>query len=135
MRYEVGICIQTGWIVWINGPYPCGEWPDLRIARESIIYELDDNEFFLADGGYHDRNQYSVTPTGGNQFSDRQKAVARARHESINKSLKSFDILKQKFRHPLDKHNTVFNSVANVTQLRIMNGDFIFNVDYNEAEF
>ena len=24
VRYEIGICIKTGWIVWINGPFPCG---------------------------------------------------------------------------------------------------------------
>lgn len=31
VRYEVAVCIQTGWIVWINGPYPCGAWPDIKI--------------------------------------------------------------------------------------------------------
>ena len=34
LRYEVGIAIRTGWIVWINGPYPPGDWPDVRIARD-----------------------------------------------------------------------------------------------------
>jgi len=34
LRYEIGICIVTGWIVWINGPFPCGPfpcgaWPDM----------------------------------------------------------------------------------------------------------
>jgi hypothetical protein len=25
VRYKVGICIKTGWIVWINGPFPAGK--------------------------------------------------------------------------------------------------------------
>ena len=32
LRYEVAICIKTGWIVWVNGPFPAGEWPNRKIA-------------------------------------------------------------------------------------------------------
>ena len=38
VRYEVGICIQTGWIVWLNGPFPCGEFPDLKIAKMELVH-------------------------------------------------------------------------------------------------
>ena len=24
LRYEIGMCIQTGDIVWVNGPFKCG---------------------------------------------------------------------------------------------------------------
>jgi len=51
LRYEVGLCIQTGDCVWIHGPFPCGTWPDLRIARDAIVDALDDGECYLADGG------------------------------------------------------------------------------------
>ena len=40
LRYEVGVCIQTGDIVWINGPYPPGEWNDLQIALDELVYML-----------------------------------------------------------------------------------------------
>ena len=30
--YKVGICLQTGWIVWWNGVFPCGNYPDLCIV-------------------------------------------------------------------------------------------------------
>jgi hypothetical protein len=36
-RYEVGLCIQTDWIVWVNGPFPCGSHSDIKIAREWIF--------------------------------------------------------------------------------------------------
>ena len=31
LRYEVAICIHTGYIVWINGPFHAGIFPDIRI--------------------------------------------------------------------------------------------------------
>lgn len=31
LRFEVSVSVQTGWIVWVNGPFPCGSWPDLKI--------------------------------------------------------------------------------------------------------
>jgi hypothetical protein len=36
LRYEVAVCIQTGDIVWFHGPFPCGEWPDLKIFRDGL---------------------------------------------------------------------------------------------------
>ena len=66
LRYEVGVCIQTGWIVWHHGPFPCGTWPDLQIARDRAVFMLDDDEKFLADGGYADGGQYFDTPNGLN---------------------------------------------------------------------
>lgn len=75
LRYEVAICIQTGVPVWINGPFPCGSWPDLRIARNALVDALDPGEYYLADGGYRDGNQWSVTPTGHHNYSDRQQAT------------------------------------------------------------
>ena len=35
LRYEVGVCIQTGFIVWISGPFRDGQWPDLSIFQRS----------------------------------------------------------------------------------------------------
>jgi hypothetical protein len=54
VRYEIAICIQTGVRVWTNGPYPCGSWPDLRIARYALVDAFDPGEYYIADGGYRD---------------------------------------------------------------------------------
>ena len=35
VRYEIGVCIQTGDIVWTNGPFPCGRWQDLKIFQHN----------------------------------------------------------------------------------------------------
>ena len=36
LQYEVAINIQTGDIVWINGPYKCGAWTDIKIFRHKL---------------------------------------------------------------------------------------------------
>eukprot|EP00977_Amphora_coffeiformis_P003568 scaffold697_cov104-Amphora_coffeaeformis.AAC.2 len=84
LRYEIGICIQTGWIVWVNGPFPGGSWPDQRIAKEFLFHNLQNGEEVLADRGYsghfvHKPGQHWQIPG-----MERQKATVRARHEVIN---------------------------------------------------
>ncbi len=34
LRYEIGVSTEKGRLVWVNGPYPCGLLPDVRISRE-----------------------------------------------------------------------------------------------------
>ena len=53
VRYEVAECIRSGDLVWINGPFPCGQWPDLKIFREALIYELRDGELPVGNVPYH----------------------------------------------------------------------------------
>ena len=132
LRYEVGVCIQTGWIVWRNGPFPCSK-NDLQIARSWLIYELDQGEKYLADGGYRDGGQFSETPNGLNNPDQKMKALARARHETVNRRFKQFGILSQRFRHSLNKHGAVFMAVANITQLAIMVDQPLFNIEYYDS--
>lgn len=131
VHYEVGICIQTGWIVWVNGPFPCGT-TDLQIARSWLIYELDAGEKYLAEGGYNDGGQFSETPNGLKNHDQKMKTLARARHETVNSRFKQFGILSQRFRHRLNRHGTVFMAVANITQLAITLDQPLFNVEYND---
>ncbi len=36
LRYEICICATRGWVVWTNGPFPCGFYSDLRIFRRDL---------------------------------------------------------------------------------------------------
>ena len=51
LRYEVGICIITGDIVWANGPYEPGVHNDIMIFRDSIKSHLGFAERVEADDG------------------------------------------------------------------------------------
>lgn len=136
LRYEVGVCIKTGWIVWINGPFPAGRYPDLTIARLSLIHFLDDGEYYCADGGYSDGNQWSNTPNGLHDYEQRTKSLARARHETVNRRFKIFDCLKQQYRHHLGFHGTMFRAVANIVQLTLQYElEPLFSIEYDEADF
>ena len=37
LRYEVALCIKTGWICWISGPWNPGRWNGLEIFRSSLM--------------------------------------------------------------------------------------------------
>ena len=52
LRYEVGVGIKGGDICWIQGPLPCGLYPDIKIFRLALIHELDADERIEADLGY-----------------------------------------------------------------------------------
>ena len=138
LRYEVGVCIMTGWIVWINGPFPCGAWPDIRIARDALHYELLAMEQYIVDGGYckpSDPNPFARTPDGTNTFEQMQYALGRSRHENINGWFKKWNCMRDEWRHERNKHSFAFRAVAIITQLRIQQGELIFNVDYDESDF
>lgn len=123
LRYEIGLNIRTGHIVWTNGGYPCGEFPDLTIARQAYVFLVNDGERTLADKGYRD-SRYFILPN--QQNAEMHKRIME-RHETVNKRLKAFNSLKQEFRHDLRKHPIVVRAVANLVQLMIENGEPLFD--------
>jgi hypothetical protein len=133
LRYEVGISIQAGDIVWVNGPFPCGEWPDIKIFRKDLIKMLPFGEAVEADDGYRGE-PYSVrlpNETGGSKVHKKKKQDVRSRHESCNKRFKEWDVLNQVFRHGLERHRNVFLAVAALTQINIRKGNPLWQVrDY-----
>jgi DDE superfamily endonuclease len=133
VRYEVGICIQTGWIVWVNGPFPCGAWSDLRIARAGLQSKLQVGEMYVADRGYQDGFIYGDTPSREHNTLEEMKRKARARHETINGRLKMFHVLSNEFRHRLDQHAIIFLAVANIVQLGIQHFGPPFHVQYDDT--
>lgn len=134
VRYEVGVCILTGDIVWIHGPYPCGRWPDLKIFRSALkglLAAAGGGEKVAADKGCRGESQCIVTPTGDS--SDDVGKNARGRHETVNKRFKQWNILHRVFRHDVAKHQAVFSAVASITQIAINNGEPLYGLSYNDS--
>lgn len=117
LRYEVGVCIQTGDICWINGSFKCGRWPDMRIFRRNLKGLLAPGEMVECDAGYVGdpscRHKHIIM----NLADDRAKCAARARHETVNGDIKSFDCLSQVWRHDRHLHKHAFAAAAVLTQL------------------
>lgn len=123
-RYEVGLCVRTGHMVWVNGGYPCGAYSDLKIARQAYLQFVDPGERTFTDKGYLDRNVFILPNLQNKTLHGR----IMARHETVNRRMKQFQALKQVFRHDRRKHTIVFNAVANLTQLMLVNGEPLFTI-------
>ena len=131
VRYEVAVSIKCGDIVWIKGPLPCGEWPDIKMFRDALIHYLDENERVEADGGYiGEAPSHVKTP---NMFTRNEEKLAmqqhiRNRHETVNKRFKQWGCIRQRFRHTTENHSACFRAVAVLTQLCIEFGEPLFSV-------
>ena len=124
------MCIQTGQIVWLNGPFRAGK-NDITIARHALIRALDEGEMIEADGGYAGEEHYIKVPKDvSSREQTKIKQAARSHHKTANSRLKIFHILKKEFRHELTKHSSVFCAVAVITQLNIEDGYPLFSVEY-----
>lgn len=132
VRYEIGLNIQTGDIVWTNGPFACGFYSDRKIAKEEgFEYSLSDGERYIADAGY--RGGRAETPNGQNNNKQWMQSKVRARHETLNGRLKQFGILVQIFRHHRSKHRVVFMAIANLTQITIREESPLYQVNYSDV--
>lgn len=115
LRYEIGLSLRMGDIVWAHGGYPCGAYPDLKIARQLFVDFLEPKERAMADDGYND-TKYFLLPNAMNR--KRHKRIM-SRHETINKRIKHFKILSETYRHDIVKHKLCFHAIVNLTQLVI----------------
>ncbi len=129
LRYEVGICIQTGWICWIFGPFACGKWSDLKIFRVGLKTKLIPRERVEANGGYRGDICVSDPDDSANMRESWMKSAARARHETVNRRFKQFECMKS-FRHDKNLHVHFFDAVATITQISFENGEPPYGVLY-----
>lgn len=125
LRYEIGLCISTGKIVWVHGGKPCGAYSDLKLARECFIDMFIDGEKAIADKGYRDR-RYFITPETHPNY-PKIKCILD-RHETINNRLKQWKCMSTRFRHPLFKHPQCFHAIINIVKLCTDNGEPLFDV-------
>jgi DDE superfamily endonuclease len=131
LRYEVAMSINGGDVVWTNGPFPCGSWPDITIFREGLMDKLLPMEMVEADKGYRGQPDKIRTPDDFQSREEKKrKKRASSRHETVNRRFKQFNILKKHFRHDLQDHQKVFRSVVVLTQLSIRNREVLFACDY-----
>ena len=133
LRYEIGLDILAGNIVWVNGPFAAGKYPDIEIFRNGLAHWLDEFERVEADDGYIGEAPQKVNcpgcPSNPIEKEPMQKRV-QGRHESLNGRFKNWEILKSMYRHDLLEHEKVFMAIAVITQIGIDAGEALFEVDY-----
>ena len=104
-------------ICWVSGPWPAGNFSDLRIFRQDMKDALDVGEYVIADGTYADEK--CLQPPRSTHSAYSQLSQIRARHENVNGRLKIFNVLNLKFRHGLHRHRNCFMAVVNITSLSL----------------
>ena len=137
LRYEVAVGIQSGHIVWTNGPFPAGT-PDIVIFRHSLKNVLTEGERVEADKGYRGERTKIDLPqenTGGLREQVLCKSKVRARHETMNARLKEWAVLRTTFRHQVSKHRAVFRAIIVLSQIKIENGHPLFKVNYKTLSY
>jgi hypothetical protein len=80
------------------------------------------NERALADRGYRDREYFIIPSDCRSEYASHVHKAVMARHETVNHRLKSFEVLKQVFRHDISKHILCFSAVVNLVEIMIENG-------------
>ena len=121
VRYDVGLNIVTGEVVYWGGGYPAGMHNDLELARIGIVPLLQPGEKVIADKGYEDRN-YFIFPTDLRGDNSLIKKIT-ARHENINARLKCWAFLRNRFRHGIEMHNRFFSAVIEIEQFKLKHGN------------
>lgn len=143
LKYEVAVCIKTGYIVWINGPFPASV-NDATVFIGGLADLLAVDEGAEVDGVYKGHHKLKAPTVAKSRTARKQKSHARACGEINNGRLKIFSILGKSFRNTgvrdngeemMIKHGLCFNAVAVITQLKYMNGEKIFDVVYDSVDY
>ncbi len=117
LDYELGLEIHRNQLCWINGPFPAG-YTDLRVFRlpDGLKGKIPEGKLVIADNGYKGEPTIRIPNRADSEIVKTFKRRVKARHESFNRLLKEYHILSTDFRHPLEKHKTVFVAICVICQ-------------------
>jgi hypothetical protein len=131
-KYEVGVCIRTADIVWVNGPFKAGRADKTIFQEDGLRDALCDDECVEADAGYQGDDKLKNPNISQSRKDRKEKSRVRGRHENVNGFLKKFSVLDDVFRHKLqEKHQMCFEAIAVITQLRFEFHGHLYDVEYN----
>ncbi len=131
-RYELGIDILAGNLVWVSRPYPAGKWNDINFFLNELAHCLEPGERVEANNGYVRHADKIKCPNNDCNPEENlaMQARLRSRHETFNARLKFWDMLRQVYRHGITQHRNVFYVCAVLTQLAVTNNEPLFQVKY-----
>jgi hypothetical protein len=135
LHYKLGIDNLKGNLFWVEGPYPAGAWPDIKIFLNSLMGHLLPGECIEADNGYVGHPDKIKCPNNDCNPARNlgMQSESRSRHETFNGRLKNWGILKRTYRHDIELHGTVFTACVVITQLCVSNGESLFEVECGDV--
>lgn len=123
VAYEIAVHLRHSKIVWVSGAHKGGKH-DVTIFRDEdgLKSKIPDGFKVIGDKGYTGDEKVSINNRMDSIAVKEFKKLARARHEDLNGRIKRFEILSERFHHPLEKHKIVFEAVCVITQYMLENG-------------
>jgi len=127
LAYEIACSVYHDKIVWVNGPFPAGQ-NDMRIFKKpnGLLSKIPDGKKVIGDEGYVGEEKAATR----NEFDTAEvkelKNRAKARQESVNQKLKSFEILRNPFcttgQLRLERHQAAVEACLVIIQYELDNG-------------
>lgn len=141
IAYELGIAIRAQRLVWIAGPFKAS-MHDLTIFRggkpneekdaRALIFKIPQGKKAIGDSAYKGEagpgGKVSISHDEDSAQLKKFKARAKARHETFNGRLKSFNVLDLPYRHMKIEHAIVFEATCVAVQYDIENGHPLFGM-------
>ena len=122
LRYEISVAVGCSKVVWVHGPFRAGSWTDIKIFKKGLRQMLHFfGEMTIADGGYQGLD-YWVQAKGDPRLTPETldfNTRAHARHETVNRRIKTYDCLNQRWRHPRCRHKNVFMAITCLTNIQM----------------
>jgi len=120
LRYELGVDILAGNLLWIQVPYPAGKYTNIKIFNKVLRNFLEPGKRVKADERYRSTAATPTKSCPGNNVNLAEnwgiQGRVRARHKKLNGWLENWGILSQVFRHHIMMHGDVFRACTVVTQ-------------------
>ena len=130
LMYELGICLSTGRLLWMRGPFPAGT-SDITVARrEGLVDELSRRgQKAIGDRGYNGEPATISTPNAhDNKGVAIFKRRALMRHENFNGIIKRFAVTHDCFRHSKERFELAFEAVCVIAQYKIENETPLYDI-------
>ena len=118
IKYEIGVHVLTGKIVWIYGPKR-GAVHDGRLTRERLLKVLPKGERALADRGYSGVPGCLTPMKGRRNATDKRLDDIRRKVERVIGRIKFFNILYREYRGNLDLHPAIFDVVCRIVNINL----------------
>jgi hypothetical protein len=151
VSYELGIAIYSSRLVWIAGPFPAskhdltifrGGRPEEEKDQNALFFKIPEGKKAIGDSAYAAEagvgGKMAVSRPEDPPDLARFKARGKARHETFNGRLKSFQILDVPYRHRELPHRFVFEAVCVAVQYDMEEGhplfDMLHQLDNDEGE-
>ena len=127
--YEIALHLWENRIVWFNGPFPANSGGDRAIFLNGGLNDaMPKGKKSIADKIYKGLAKVALHNSLDCEEVRVFKRRARARQEVINTRMKTFGVLKQRFRHGLARHDQFVSAVAVIVALQLENGSPLFDL-------